>query len=666
MTRSGDALLLIALYAVGLLTGLPIMAGHLQYSPTPRAAPDSQNVISTTTDANAAWDAIYDEVSLTRIQGIVKKLAQDYSQRVWYPLDKEPSDTLRDAWEYVDLQMRQATGSKVSFTRWTDQETLVAVLDGVTNNSAPIIIGGIVASRYGPGANEYGASVAAVIETARMLSSRPLTNDVMFVLSNTITGGYGSGDTGNVGLRAVLDRLQEEGRIPAAIIWFSRLLYSTSSTPDNERVAIVSDYSEEDYLSVDFASDIAVRAATYFGRRIMVARDAEEAHWTRTGAFEGYRRGIPSLVIEQSATTTPHFTDDDWDHSGYDYYQAVEAVGAASCLAWYLGNEGKGYAITLSGGISLSKHYTRNRTLPLTGTSTVTVSMKWTGNTIVEAQIVSPDLEVIQTSVTSENSLNITASVEKRGRYHLVVINHGNETAVIDYTIIHYQDFDMDSLDDLTEYRFHSDAISPDTDNDGLNDGLEYAYGSDPRNVDTDGDGARDGAEVDAGCNPLVVDTDGDTLFDGYELSHGLDPTTKDTDGDGLDDNIELSMNLDPTNEDTDGDGLIDSLEVKYNTDGLDPDTDDDGLNDLFEVMNGLDPTRVDTDGDGLEDYYEVEHGYLPFSNDTDGDWIPDSVDWAPAVHWIYDAPWMGTLVAVVILGLWLRRKKREYDMAEE
>ncbi|HDD67815.1 MAG TPA: LPXTG cell wall anchor domain-containing protein, partial [Candidatus Thorarchaeota archaeon] len=28
--------------------------------------------------------------------------------------------------------------------------------------------------------------------------------------------------------------------------------------------------------------------------------------------------------------------------------------------------------------------------------------------------------------------------------------------------------------------------------------------------------------------------------------------------------------------------------------------------------------------------------------------------------------PWMGTLVAMVILGLWLRRKKREYDMAEE
>jgi hypothetical protein len=64
-------------------------------------------------------------------------------------------------------------------------------------------------------------------------------------------------------------------------------------------------------------------------------------------------------------------------------------------------------------------------------------------------------------------------------------------------------DPDHDRVDNLREYRAHTNPRRPDSDGDGLSDYAEVKrHRTNPRRADTDGDGFSDRAEVDAGTSP--------------------------------------------------------------------------------------------------------------------------------------------------------------------
>ncbi len=86
-------------------------------------------------------------------------------------------------------------------------------------------------------------------------------------------------------------------------------------------------------------------------------------------------------------------------------------------------------------------------------------------------------------------------------------------------------DYDLDSIDDVTEIYYGMNLRSIDSDSDGLNDLVEF-YGE---------------------TSPILSDTDGDGLSDGKELNvYKTDPTKSDTDGDGFSDGLEIMFGSDP------------------------------------------------------------------------------------------------------------------------
>src|SRR5436190_12674634 len=79
------------------------------------------------------------------------------------------------------------------------------------------------------------------------------------------------------------------------------------------------------------------------------------------------------------------------------------------------------------------------------------------------------------------------------------------------------RDQDKDGLNNLAEFRHHTDPRDADTDNDGIDDGDEVEVGDDPADDDTDNDGIDDGKEnagtvdsFDSSTGVLVIKLAGD------------------------------------------------------------------------------------------------------------------------------------------------------------
>ncbi|NWF95060.1 MAG: hypothetical protein HXY34_02860 [Candidatus Thorarchaeota archaeon] len=604
---------------------------------------------------------IFEAVDIDRLEDTVRELSLNHPRRIWYPLDKAPSDALRAAWEYVDQKIAGISGGELHFERWGNQSSLVCEMKGTASNNAPILVVGTIASPYSPGANGYGASVAAVLEVARVLSDYSLTNDVLFVLTNTITGYYATGELGNLGVREVLKMLYEDGRPPAALFWFSLLL----NRLEVSQIAIRSYYNSE-YGAEEFGRDLALRVSELSGAKMTVDRNPDNFFFYKSGAYDGATKGIPSFSIGQMEYEGISGSEyDSWNVVTYSYAQLTEATGIVASIVWYLGKVNTGDTLRFEGGISLPRATTRNRTMPLTAPSTLILQLSWTGEPNIRLRIVSPEGVTLHSQLGSGYSLSLQYKIPEPGQYHFMVDNLGNTTAVFTYAFSAPQDFDADTLDDTEEFALNTDAIAADTDADWLNDAQERSCGTNPRNPDSDKDGVLDGIEVLYGSNPLMTDTDGDGLSDGFETGMGLSPISKDTDKDGVEDKTELDMGLNPLDHDTDGDGLTDGLELFHGSDPMNRDTDDDGLSDLFEVLNGLSPHSTDTDGDGIEDLREVEMGMQGDNTDSDGDLLPDYLDWMPTEHWLFVLPHLGGLIGGIALLGWLVRKKRSYDWSE-
>jgi hypothetical protein len=607
------------------------------------------------------WDSIYSAVSVTNLQMIVRDISEDTPLRIWYPMHKEPSEPLADAWEYVNDTLKSYTSGNMHFSFRTQQKNLVAIKRGTDSNLAPIVIVGTVSSSYSPGANAYAASTAAVLEIARILYSRSLTNDVYFVLVNTITSGYGGND-GNLGVSELLDELQAEYRRPVVLFWLSLLLYE-SAEENGDMLAMRSSYSSSVYRQNEFVADIAEIASALSGDDCVMRHGTSGSLWVRSGAFEANERGIPAFVLSQ------YYLDglaggefDEWDVGAYSYGLLEEAVGLVASLTTYLGTLGKGQVPRFEGLIIVPAFDSETIWMPLTGESPLQVDIEWAGGSSLTVDLVSPGGVTIISTTQSDNNITMSPVVTEAGQYELVITNTEMVSSFVSFSYEHWQDYDQDTLNDDEEYQLGTDCLNADTDMDLLDDDLEILiYLTDPLNPDTDSDGAMDGVEVIYGSHPRLRDTDGDGIIDGTEIDMGLDPTNRDTDMDGVDDGDELDLGLDPLSNDTDKDGLLDGIELLHGTDPFSPDTDSDGLSDLFEVVNGLNPLSNDTDMDGLSDSYEIAHCLMPYNADTDGDGIPDGTDWAPREHWINTVIPAGLGAIFLIVLIWMLNKKRIY-----
>ncbi len=634
-------------------------------SPQESLSPNQPHTL--TTDAFSVrdlWNTLFNGVNETNIMNIIRTISENYPRRVWYPLDKAPSYNLSRAWSYVNTTISSFTGGQLHFKLMTEQLDLVAIKNGTRHDLAPILVVGTIASRWDPGANSYASSAAAVLETARLLQPLELTNDVYYVLVNTITtGGYSSPSSGNIGIDALFNTLAAQNRTPSVLLWFSRLLYNPAGDPYQDTILARYGYGDLFYDQPEFLGSIIDLMAELSMSSMTITTGNPDVAWTRSGCYEAAERMVPGVCIGQYYYSDPaiHSDWDTWDYWYWDYDFATEATAVIASLVAYLGSLGSGKTPQFSMTGTIAYYESRVMNMPLTGNSFVNVTITWTENTTIYAYILNNDHTVVYSRVENDSRIDMDYLVPLAGVYQLHVVNVGENTTTIHTTYQHWQDFDRDSLDDYEEFIHGTNSLSSDTDADLLSDSAELARGTSPTNSDSDTDGALDGVEVAIGCDPLVNDSDMDTLLDGFEIQMGLDPTSNDTDGDHVNDAIELALGLNPKSNDTDGDGLEDWAELQIGTNATCVDSDGDTLSDLFEVLNGLDPLSTDSDNDSLPDIYEINNGLIPIDPDSDHDGIMDAEDWAPKEHWLSIVPTVGLGFVMVGLIIWLLAKRRAY-----
>ena len=99
-------------------------------------------------------------------------------------------------------------------------------------------------------------------------------------------------------------------------------------------------------------------------------------------------------------------------------------------------------------------------------------------------------------------------------------------------------DTDNDGLTDYEELNtYPTDPLDPDSDDDGITDGWEVDYGLNPKNPDDaaenwDTDSLDNLTEFQNNTNPNDPDTDGDNMPDDWEVNNALDPLNDDATGD--------------------------------------------------------------------------------------------------------------------------------------
>ncbi|MHA2373184.1 MAG: hypothetical protein ACXAEB_09210 [Candidatus Thorarchaeota archaeon] len=459
----------------------------------------------------SVWDGIRSSIEISDISLVVRTLSLTYPSRWWYHTYGSPSPTLEDAWDYVNDTISSYTGGELHFKLMTDAQSLVAIKNGTGAHLAPIIVCGIVSSRYSPGANSYGSSVAAVLETAKVLHSLDLANDVYYVLINCLSVGTFTSYGGFHSVDMLIDELVDQNRVPAGVFWYGSLLYSDSGLANGDELRFEYPGSFSYYSGLDLIVDMAKLSSQISGQDRLVVRNNPETMFHQSGAYEAWLRGIPGFAISQYYYDSYGGSEFDvWNNVDYDYDLAVEAVTVISSLIAYGGLSGSGEAPRLDYSVTLDVNQSESIDMPLTGLSYVNVTMTWDVNSTIKADIISPSSTMVYSRTESDKSLTLIYLVQERGVHTLEYENVGNETTAVSTSYSHYHDIDSDTLDDYEEYLLGTDSLSTDSDMDFLPDPVELEYGTDPLDQDSDDDLAFDGIEVMYGSNPLVVDSDGD------------------------------------------------------------------------------------------------------------------------------------------------------------
>jgi len=133
------------------------------------------------------------------------------------------------------------------------------------------------------------------------------------------------------------------------------------------------------------------------------------------------------------------------------------------------------------------------------------------------------------------------------------------------------RDTDSDGLPDKYEQQYfflnelYSSDANDDFDGDSLSNITEFNLGTNPEDPDSDHDGSYDYEDPEPTSAEYSFDTDGDTMPDYWEMVQGTNPFSQDL------------------WEDFDGDHLTNIAEYKAGTEANNPDTDNDGAEDGYD-----------------------------------------------------------------------------------
>ncbi len=607
------------------------------------------------------WKQVRDSISQESIYNLTRDISQKYPQRIWFASNNTPTSSLVGAWNWANDTLKTITGGQLYFRQVSDYRVLYAVKSGI--GAAPrqaIVLSGIIDSKDSAGANDVGVSVAAVLESARVLQNFSLYCDVYYVLTNQGRGqvdyDYGAGE--------FIDYLISSGVDVIANVAYDRLLFYRSGYPGGSNIFLRSLIDSSIYQAKSWIPDLMISFSDNYGdKRIQSATDV--GYSERSIVYQMWQRDIPAVFTTQGYYYDPASggTNDLISYMYYDFSQPREAVGGALGAIVFIGYVGSGRSVLQSLSTQVASGEATSVDVVVSMNAFVNATIVWDNQTTIQASIVDKATNAIVYQRTeNDNLIHLKYLSTQEGRYDVVISNVGVNGTDLSLNITYLNDCDGDGYSDAYEV---SNGLNPylrDTDKDGLDDNIELALGSDPRVNDSDHDGASDYQEFLWGSNRTLQDTDGDNITDGMEAEFGTSPIMRDTDQDGIDDYTEIYVyHSNPLSTDSDNDGLDDSFEI---TSGLNPnsrDTDGDSLSDLFEILNHMDPTSPDTDGDGWTDAYEVHHCMLPTTADTDGDLIPDALDWDPQHHWINVFAPVSIITTVALLGIYAWLKRRVY-----
>jgi hypothetical protein len=573
------------------------------------------------------------------------------------------STALEGSWLWANQTIMDNTEGQVMFHQITEYRSLIGIKNGSgSSHKNGIVITGVIDSFHNPGANDLGASVAAVLEIARVLHSYDFAIDVYYVLVNRGTAST----TYDLGSRAFVTWLENNGIKTIMAFTFDRLLFNRPGFIFSRLISLRS-YSHGSYQRTSWLPDLMIHLSSQYGAsRLNSVPDTEGAQLSCT--YEMWQVGRPAIHVSQGFWPDPHSsTDQDtWDHPDYSYPKAAEALASVASVTAYLGMLGKGNppAQYKEGDLSFNTNVSRD--ILINSKCYLNATVSWDGNKSIVANIVDESGQIVYQRTESDGLIIMKYLVQHHGIYQVASTYLGDDTSIVRMNITYIEDSDGDGLSDILELDLGLSVYSIDTDNDGLSDGFEYNLGTDPLSSDSDGDGAPDGEEYNAGSSLLLFDTDDDGISDGDEVDFGTDPTNQDTDSDGLNDFQEIfEFHTDPTNSDTDADGLDDGFETEAGLNPLSPDTDGDTLSDLFEILNLMNPLLSDTDGDGWGDSYEVEFCLSPTDADTDNDGIPDGLDWDPREHWLSVITPVSLISIILLIMIYSFMKFRVYQKRE-
>ncbi len=554
------------------------------------------------------------------------------------------------------------TGGQLYFNSLGQYNVLYAVQNGTGEYPRPaIVVNGIIDSTEDtPGANDVAVSVAAVLETARVLHEIPLAVDVYYVLTSTGRAGMEHDPSAQEFAQFLEDR---QVHVLTAIS-YDRLLFHRTQFPYGTLALLRSLLDSSIYQRTDWIPDLMVTFSNNIGTgRLQKATD--KGYSEHALAREFWIRNTSAVYVAQGYfyDSLSGGIDDDVDEFYYSFAKAREVVASAAGVIALIGRAAEGKVLSHWWSGQLLNGTTTSFEFALSATGFVNATIQWEGNATVYARFVRVESSRVVYERTEDDGLvHLKYLCGNYGRYRLVITNLGPDSIAIRANVTVLSDTDGDSLFDSYEV---ADGLNPyllDTDGDGLEDNFEIAIGSDPHESDSDNDGALDSDEYMWGSSLVLVDTDGDNITDGEEAAIGTSPVKIDTDGDGISDYEELVVyGSNPLTADTDGDGLDDAFEITTGLNATAVDTDGDGLDDLFEILNHIDPLSVDTDGDGWTDAYEVYHYMSPTRSDTDGDLIPDTWDWNPQRHWVESVAPVSIITIVSLLAIFAYLKHRVY-----
>ncbi|MBS3793742.1 MAG: hypothetical protein KGY80_02530 [Candidatus Thorarchaeota archaeon] len=616
-------------------------------------------------DVNLQLENMWNANTIDNLRNRTRKISDTFPQRVWFHANMTASNNLIDAWSWANQTLKNITKGELVFHQVTEYQHLLTIQEGYAEDKRPaFLVTGIIDSGYSPGANDMGASAAAVLEVSSLLSEYTFPFDVYYLLMN----GYHSNSDSDSGSRRLVEWLENNSIQTINALIFDRLLFHNSQYLFGTKTILRSALVGEVYQETQWVPDmIKSFSATRGAGRISQVSNLGVAE--KSCAYEMWQVGRPAVHISQGYWPNGQSgtANDLWNYTDYSYEKAGETVSSAASAIYYLGRLGNGTKIELDwegilfGGESISQD--TYVTISCFLNSTIIYN---TSNTIRASIVYKDTNETVYQRTEDDGLIKLRYRASSKGTYTVTIKNLGENATACQMNATLDSDCDGDGISDSQELKIGTRVYLRDSDMDGLDDDLELSIETNPCLPDSDGDGASDSQEYYWGSSSTSNDTDGDGLLDGIEIDFGTDLTCNDTDGDGLSDYDEIKVfETDALDPDSDDDGLEDGFEVTYGLNPLSIDSDDDTLTDFFEILNQMDPLSPDSDNDGWGDAYELESSLSPINSDTDGDGLSDGIDWDPHNHWIGVVSPVLMITISSLMGIFALLKYRAYHREE-